>query len=182
MKKTSTYRLNIEKPCEEQWDGMRKNDCGRFCQLCQKTVIDFTMMSDREIIQFIENHKDESICGRVANVDLNRDLIQREFVPKNTWKFKVVSCIVFLSTIFSSKLFAQKKIVKMETQHKKDVKSLQACDSTKKAIIKKTQISEEIVKSENSVTIRMGKVLARPTNAVPPKSIPNEKNVKPKNN
>ncbi|QES89342.1 hypothetical protein [Rhizosphaericola mali] len=90
MKRTNSYQINIENPCEEQWDSMRKNDCGRFCQLCQKTVVDFTMMSDREIIQFIENHKDERICGRVANSDLNRALISYEMISNTSWKFKLM--------------------------------------------------------------------------------------------
>lgn len=129
MKKTSSYKLSIENPCQENWDGMEMSEIGKFCQLCQKNVLDFTMMSDREIIRYLENHQNEKICGRVANVDLNRDLVQTELVSKNSWKFKVVSCIVFLSTIFSSKLFAQKNNSIKKTHKVQDNKANHVFDT-----------------------------------------------------
>ena len=41
--------LKIINPCKENWNSMAPNKLGRFCQLCDKTVIDFTKMSPDEI-------------------------------------------------------------------------------------------------------------------------------------
>ena len=46
---------------------------GRFCASCQKTVIDFTDSSDREIASILKNQK--SACGRFREGQLNRNLI-----------------------------------------------------------------------------------------------------------
>ncbi|WP_166920106.1 hypothetical protein [Flavobacterium poyangense] len=57
-------KINIPKPCSENWNSMTPNSKGRFCDSCSKTVIDFTKMNTLEIQQyFVENSNKESICG-----------------------------------------------------------------------------------------------------------------------
>ncbi|WP_162277485.1 carboxypeptidase-like regulatory domain-containing protein [Chitinophaga rupis] len=46
---------------------------GRFCSHCQKAVIDFSLMTDKEIIAVISNHN-KSLCGRFQSAQLNRSL------------------------------------------------------------------------------------------------------------
>jgi hypothetical protein len=45
-------QLQVPVPCHEDWDKMTDAEKGRFCSSCQKTVIDFSKMSDREIALF----------------------------------------------------------------------------------------------------------------------------------
>ncbi|MBI3240147.1 MAG: carboxypeptidase regulatory-like domain-containing protein [Flavobacteriia bacterium] len=45
---------------------MTPNDQGRFCGSCQKTVVDFTRMSDAAIFRFMEATT-SSVCGRMSN-------------------------------------------------------------------------------------------------------------------
>ena len=40
----------IPSPCTESWDCMTSTKEGRFCQSCEKTVVDFTRMSDAELL------------------------------------------------------------------------------------------------------------------------------------
>lgn len=56
--------LTIPKPCHENWEGMTPEDKGRFCGMCQKTVVDFTEMAPSEIGHFFQEHKGQKICGR----------------------------------------------------------------------------------------------------------------------
>ena len=57
-------KIRIENPCHENWNLMSRNQKGRFCNSCNKTVIDFTKMKHPEIEKyFIENTKSENICG-----------------------------------------------------------------------------------------------------------------------
>lgn len=36
--------IRIENPCHENWNLMSRNQKGRFCDSCNKTVIDFSKM------------------------------------------------------------------------------------------------------------------------------------------
>lgn len=67
-------QLTIPTPCQQSWDKMTPNQQGRFCASCAKTVVDFSAMSDAELIQYFENLKNEDVCGRVRPQQLNREL------------------------------------------------------------------------------------------------------------
>ncbi len=57
-------KISIPKPCNENWNSMSPNKNGRFCNSCDKTVIDFTKMNNPEISKyFSENSNNERICG-----------------------------------------------------------------------------------------------------------------------
>jgi hypothetical protein len=66
--------LSIRRPCYEDWDAMTPSDKGRFCASCQKAVVDFTSMSDRQLVEFFKKPP-SAVCGRVYNDQLNRDII-----------------------------------------------------------------------------------------------------------
>ncbi|RZJ46593.1 MAG: hypothetical protein EOO44_22690 [Flavobacterium sp.] len=57
--KNSLKRL---KKCDMYWDEMKPNENGRLCQQCNKTIIDFSKMSFREIV-FKMAETNESTCG-----------------------------------------------------------------------------------------------------------------------
>jgi hypothetical protein len=74
MSNSKYFSFAVTSPCHEDWDAMHEAQKGRFCDACQKTVVDFSEMTDAEIIAFFENYaatKRESICGRmdVAQAD-----------------------------------------------------------------------------------------------------------------
>jgi hypothetical protein len=57
-------KISIPKPCNENWNSMKPNNNGRFCDSCDKIVIDFTKMNNPEIQNyFTENSNNERICG-----------------------------------------------------------------------------------------------------------------------
>ncbi|MCT2562196.1 TonB-dependent receptor plug domain-containing protein [Chryseobacterium herbae] len=66
-------KIIIPKPCHENWEAMTPEEKGRFCSVCSKTVRDFTIASDQEIIE-IFSHSSEDICGNFNASQLNRDL------------------------------------------------------------------------------------------------------------
>ena len=59
--------LKIINPCKENWNSMAPNKLGRFCQLCDKTVIDFTKMSPDEIKVYLQKNGRKRICGRIPS-------------------------------------------------------------------------------------------------------------------
>ncbi len=58
-------RSTIKKPCPENWETMKIGLHSRFCDNCQKNVIDFTNRNRKEILQFLLANHDKRICGRI---------------------------------------------------------------------------------------------------------------------
>lgn len=64
--------LQIPEPCHEDWDKMTPGEKGRFCDSCQKTVHDFTGMSDAQLVAFFKKPSTGSVCGRFLDDQLDR--------------------------------------------------------------------------------------------------------------
>ena len=47
---------------------------GRYCTSCQKQVIDFTNMSDEQLIAYFRKRAKDSVCGRFMNDQLHRNI------------------------------------------------------------------------------------------------------------
>jgi hypothetical protein len=81
-----SLQLTITDPCHEDWQKMAPEQQGRFCGSCQKTVVDFSIMSDQEVLNYFlqANHK---ICGRFAADQLNRELVITEKKKRFSWAY-----------------------------------------------------------------------------------------------
>jgi hypothetical protein len=55
--------LSIPKTCSENWNAFTPASAGGFCASCSKIVVDFTKMSDAEIVQFFR-YPSVHVCGR----------------------------------------------------------------------------------------------------------------------
>lgn len=69
MKKLS---ISIPSPCHENWSNMTPREKGRFCSNCQKVVVDFTKMSNQEIVNHLTSEK--KVCGQFRSSQLNRSI------------------------------------------------------------------------------------------------------------
>lgn len=58
-------KLVIKEPCHENWDNMKIGMISRHCDVCEKSVMDFTTSSRAEIITYILSNRNESTCGRM---------------------------------------------------------------------------------------------------------------------
>ena len=72
----SNFKIVIPQPCNEDWDKMIPNETGRFCQVCNKSVIDFTSKLPQEIQHFFYVKQNQKICGRFKNSQLDSVTIQ----------------------------------------------------------------------------------------------------------
>lgn len=70
------YPLIIPYPCSEDWDNMSITKQGRQCELCSKIVVDFTTMTNEEILMYI-NKSNEPICVRAT---------KKQLLPNSTYK------------------------------------------------------------------------------------------------
>jgi len=67
--------FHIPTPCHEDWDNMTPRDKGRFCASCSKQVVDFSLMSDQQVLNYFKNATG-NVCGRFANDQLQRPMIE----------------------------------------------------------------------------------------------------------
>ena len=82
-------QLHIPKPCHENWNAMSPAEKGRFCQACQKQVLDFSGKSKDEIITILRQSKG-AVCGRVPQRHLSAISSKRKkYLPS------------FLTTLFT---------------------------------------------------------------------------------
>lgn len=58
--------------CAQKWEAMEHVSGGRYCQGCQKEVIDFTQLSDQEIIDYFEQKRKIKTCGHFREDQLNQ--------------------------------------------------------------------------------------------------------------
>ncbi|MBC3539650.1 carboxypeptidase-like regulatory domain-containing protein [Rufibacter sediminis] len=96
----STRRLTISvpQPCHEDWQAMAPTFQGRFCQNCQKTVVDFTAVSDSEIVDWLTENKDTT-CGRFRHEQVGTELKAATYNRKPwTWRAVALVLSAWLST------------------------------------------------------------------------------------
>ncbi len=102
--------LSIAEPCHENWDKMSPVEKGKFCGSCQKQVIDFTNMSDRQVAQFFKKpilslSKGGSVCGRFMTDQLNREMeIPKKRIPWVKYFFSFLIPAIFISKASSQNI------------------------------------------------------------------------------
>jgi len=93
-------QITIPQPCHEDWNKMTPQEQGRFCDSCQKCVVDFTNFSDAELYQYLLDNAGKKACGRFRTEQLNRP-IQIPYQPHSQlykWIIAAGLALVFLST------------------------------------------------------------------------------------
>jgi len=103
-------QLSIAEPCHENWDDMSPVATGKFCGSCQKQVVDFSTMSDRQVAGFFKKPSTGSVCGRFMSDQLERDIeIPRKRIPWVKYFFQIV-IPAFLVSIKASSQTTKGKI------------------------------------------------------------------------
>ena len=90
-------QLSIPKPCHEDWDAMTQVEKGKFCGSCQKQVLDFSNMNDRQVAEFFKKPSTGSVCGRFMTDQLERDIeIPKKRIPwlKYFFQFAIPAFLV----------------------------------------------------------------------------------------
>lgn len=90
--------ISIPKPCHENWNEMSPREQGAFCNVCSKTVIDFTALSDEQVRNYFLENRGNKTCGRLRKDQLTNDA---DYLPKiltsdiPLWK-KFLAAVVIL--------------------------------------------------------------------------------------
>ncbi len=109
--KPKKINYKIEDPCHADWDRMNPEAQGRFCSSCSKTVVDFSAMSDFSIVNYLENNKHQSVCGRFGEDQLAKTY----FLPKSNpssfqFDLRAVALGLALSTFSALPSLAQNSV------------------------------------------------------------------------
>ena len=91
-------KIQINKPCHEDWSEMTSEAQGKFCNACEKSVVDFSMMSDAQILNYFFQPKSQKVCGRFNADQVDRALVnvipQRPLPPPQLLHFAYVLIVV----------------------------------------------------------------------------------------
>ena len=105
--KRASYILTIDNPCTESWTSMTTIDSGKFCSNCSKNVIDFSTLTDSQIILLIKNSNGK-LCGRLDSKQIDRVIEIQNYQSLGTTIYKLLTGLLLLSPI--DNLLAQKNI------------------------------------------------------------------------
>jgi hypothetical protein len=92
-------KIQIPQPCRENWNAMKPNESGRFCNSCSKTVVDFSKMSDVEVQKYLQNAA-KDVCGyfRHDQVDSKQNKLRYDLETRfSKIKFRPVRKLALLS-------------------------------------------------------------------------------------
>jgi hypothetical protein len=113
---TAIKNISIPQPCHQSWQQMTAVDKGRHCASCCKTVVDFTRMSNSEIIKYLSLKT--NVCGRIEQYQLVHinNTLSAQGLKAGWWK-RVVVILGLISPVFF-KANAQSRPAIVNTLHK----------------------------------------------------------------
>jgi hypothetical protein len=99
------FKLNIQNPCHEDWEGFKPTPEGGFCASCQKNVIDFSTMTESQLVAYFRDLPTENqhLCGRFRNDQLQKDYRIEEWFPTFSISDKIVHYEIPISQFRESK-------------------------------------------------------------------------------
>ena len=121
MKRT---KINIPKPCHENWNKMTATEGGRHCISCNETVVDFTAMNLEEIQLYFRNHQTKHLCGnfKLDQVEAPTPFIHKKLIAFQAYLERRIS-VHFFKTISLSAILLLMILSGCRTQRRGRVRS-----------------------------------------------------------
>jgi len=86
---TTLSSISIPQPCSVSWAGMTPTAAGRHCATCATEVVDFTRMSEAEILAFLARQGGRPVCANAFTSQLARP-------PASRWRRWLVAGLALL--------------------------------------------------------------------------------------
>jgi len=113
--------ISIPEPCTQNWADMRVVEQGRFCQSCQKTVVDFTKLTNDQILLVLSSSG--NACGRLSDAQL-RSLNTTFAIQQAPWfswkKLSIAAAIIGLVPFVKANAQNRKPALIKSVVHTKD--------------------------------------------------------------
>lgn len=95
----SPLKISIPEPCTQNWANMSPTEKGRYCNSCEKEVIDFRNWTNDELKHWFANRKGK-VCGQLTQKQL--DYFKPEEVLCSNWRLSakvlLASCLALFVT------------------------------------------------------------------------------------
>jgi CarboxypepD_reg-like domain len=80
----TNFQILIPTPCHEDWGKFKPTSTGGFCGSCQKNVIDFSIMSESQLVAYFRDlpTDNQHLCGRFRNDQLQKNYDIESWFPQ----------------------------------------------------------------------------------------------------
>lgn len=114
MKSANIKEIKMGFRCNQQWSDMTGNEVSRHCELCQKAVMNFSDFTNKQVIDFMSNSKNQNVCAKLSQAQLNSINCELQEVHK-TPVLKSLALATTVSTMLACG--TSNKITEPEEQH-----------------------------------------------------------------
>lgn len=76
----NSFQIEIKQPCFVNLDAVVPDEKGKFCSVCQTTVVDFTKMAPVEIESYFNRNKHKNSCGTFHSWDVKSERKIDQFI------------------------------------------------------------------------------------------------------
>ena len=81
-------KIKIKEPCDADWNKMKIGMKSRHCELCVKSVMDFTQMTREEILIYLFKNNNKSTCARMYGGQMDFHFQELEAIVEGTRRQK----------------------------------------------------------------------------------------------
>jgi hypothetical protein len=153
--KQKIQSISIKNPCHENWDNMTDIADGKFCNSCQKNIVDFTELSNEEIVDWISSPV--RICAKVDKEklkDLNNYIAQCNNHPF-PWKKFLAASLIGILPIVKTEAKPNNALIEQTTSSYKINNQAIRSDTVKKITLSGRVISNKDSSSIAGATVKV---------------------------
>jgi len=96
---TTIKSISIPEGCSQSWKQMTPTNQGRHCEQCCKSVIDFTKMTNGQIIDYMSVKN--NVCGRFGAGQIDSVNNQLDITDKTGFQWKILVTSLTFAGLFS---------------------------------------------------------------------------------
>lgn len=131
MKLQRQVQIKLDNPCTEDFKSMPATSCGRYCGVCKKEVIDFSNLTDAELLQWLKKYP--LSCGIFNVGQVNQPIAETILIPERRG-WRVWAAILTFASFFT--------VREVEAQTKIPTNTAQTPDTNAKLSITPGQINK----------------------------------------
>lgn len=163
-------KVSIVEPCPANWEHMQIKLHARHCDQCDKSVIDFTQKSRAEIITYLIENPNGSVCGRMnqQQFDIKEEDLPELIAILSQQRFRA-NAFLILAVVCSSLFYScetDSNGVKTIQKPKIERQTIDPVDKQKNNSVENTRSNDSVKKTKKQHFIRpvelMGEVSILP--------------------
>lgn len=145
------YRIENTFRCNQDWDTMKSIEGGKYCSSCSKILVDFTQMTNEEIVNYLQNNS--HACGRILTSQLYSPIYIHEPTQSNFF-IKPNYQSIYLKKVLMTGLFflSLHGLMSQTTPYKHTNKDLKTEVVKIKKDSSEVKVDTDTVKNDDSIS------------------------------